>query len=460
MAQKYTRSVATNMVIANMIGTGIFTSLGFQVVPEIGIPDPFAILIIWLVGGIISLCGATVYGEIATTFNKSGGEYTFLTKLYHPLIGFISGWISIIIGFSAAIAGLSIATGEYFLPIIGSPEDASFIGIPIVKLIGALVIVVIALVQMRGVKVGGIVQNYMTYIKLGLVFTFLALPIFFGGEGKSSGVSFAPSDESFDMIFSLSFAGSLVWVMFAYSGWNASSYIVGNLENPKRNLPFSLMVGTLIVTVLYLLLNAVFMYVATFDELAFQVDLGNVVAEKLLGSKVALFFSAVFSLALISGVNAMFIAGPRVAQQMGKDHSLFKALGKESSGGAPRIAIMVMAVISIILVFTVPFDEIIKFTGFTLSVFALLTVLGIFILRAKKMTTKNTVKAWLYPVSPIIFIALSLWMMTYFALEQPVIILWFLAVIAPAVFIYFITSTKTTDDKVQDDIDLLDDHDQ
>lgn len=454
MAQKYTRSVATNMVIANMIGTGIFTSLGFQVVPEIGIPDPFAILVIWLVGGIISLCGATVYGEIATTFNQSGGEYTFLTKLYHPLLGFISGWISIIIGFSAAIAGLSIATGEYFLPIIGAEGDANFIGIPIVKLIGAFVIGVIALVQMRGVKFGGLVQNYMTYIKLGLVFTFLALPLLFGGEGKTSGVNFAPSDDSMDMIFSLSFAGSLVWVMFAYSGWNASSYIVGNLENPKRNLPFSLLVGTLIVTVLYLLLNTVFMYVATFDELAFQVDLGNVVASKLLGSKVALFFSAVFSLALISGVNAMFIAGPRVAQQMGKDHSLFKALGKESSGGAPRIAILVMAVISIILVFTVPFDEIIKFTGFTLSIFALLTVGGIFILRSKKMTNDKTVKAWLYPLSPIIFIALSIWMMTYFALEQPAIILWFFIVITPAIVIYFIT--KSTNEVVENDTDSPD----
>jgi APA family basic amino acid/polyamine antiporter len=457
MAQKYTRSVATNMVIANMIGTGIFTSLGFQVVPEIGIPDPFAILIIWLVGGVISLCGATVYGEIATTINKSGGEYTFLTKLYHPLLGFISGWISIIIGFSAAIAGLSIATGEYFLPIIGAESEAAFIGIPIVKFIGALVIAVIALVQMRGVKVGGLVQNYMTYIKLGLVLAFLILPLFFGGEGKTSGVDFAPSDKSFDMIFSLSFAGSLVWVMFAYSGWNASSYIVGNLENPKRNLPFSLLVGTIIVTVLYLLLNTVFMHVATFDELAFQVDLGNVVASKLLGSKAALFFSAVFSLALISGVNAMFIAGPRVAQQMGKDHSLFKALGKESSNGAPRIAIVVMAIISIILVFTVPFDDIIKFTGFTLAVFAMLTVMGIFILRAKKMTSETTVKAWLYPISPIIFIALSLWMMTYFVMEQPFIVLWFFTVIAPAVLIYFLTKASQHE---ENDSDLLDNMDE
>jgi len=458
MAQKYTRSVATNMVIANMIGTGIFTSLGFQVLDKDlgGIPDPFTILVIWLVGGIISLCGATVYGEIATTINKSGGEYTFLSRLYHPLIGFISGWISIIIGFSAAIAGLSIATGEYFLPIIGSPEDATFLGVPIVKMIGALVIAIIAFVQMGGVKVGGMVQNYMTYIKLGLVLTFLALPFIFGGEGKTSGVSFAPSDESFDMIFSLPFAGSLVWVMFAYSGWNASSYIVGNLENPKKNLPFSLMIGTLIVTILYLLLNAVFMHVATFDELAFQVDLGNIVAEKLIGGKGALFFSAVFSLALVSGVNAMFIAGPRVAQQMGKDHTLFRALGRESKGGAPRIAILVMAVISIILVFTVPFDDIIKFTGFTLAVFALLTVIGIFILRAKKMTTSNTVKAWLYPVSPIVFSALSIWMMAYFVIDEPIIILWFFIVITPAILIYFFS--KPTNETIQDDTDLLDDN--
>jgi APA family basic amino acid/polyamine antiporter len=427
------------MVIANMIGTGIFTSLGFQVVPEIGIPDPFVILIIWLVGGIISLCGATVYGEIATSINKSGGEYTFLTDLYHPLLGFVSGWISITIGFSAAIAGLSIATGEYFLPILGMESEAAFYGVSIVKIIGCIVIALIAVIQLGGVKVGGAVQNYMTYIKLALVAVFLALPFFFGTVENTSGISFAPSEGSWDMIFSLSFAGSLVWVMFAYSGWNASSYIVGNLENPKRNLPYSLIAGTLIVTVLYILLNTVFMYVATFEELAFQVDLGNVVSTKLLGNTIGLIFSGVFSLALISGLNAMFIAGPRVAQQMGKDHLLFKALGKESKSGAPRVAILTMMIISMILVFTFSFSDLIKFTGFTLSIFALLTVCGVFILRYRGNPGENVVKSWGYPVTPIIFIALTLWMIAYFAVEQPVIILWFFIVISPAVLIYFIS---------------------
>ena len=435
--EKYSKAVATNMVIANMIGTGIFTSLGYQVIPG-GIPDPFVILIIWLVGGIISLCGATVYGEVATSIPKSGGEYTFLTQLYHPLLGFISGWISITIGFSAAIAGLSIATGEYFLPILGMENTEAVLGIPIVKLIGCVVIVAVALVQLRGVKVGGMVQNYMTYIKLTLVAVFLVLPFFFGSEATTSGISFAPSEGSMDMIFSLSFAGSLVWVMFAYSGWNASSYIVGNLDNPKRNLPFSLMVGTLIVAVLYILLNTVFMYVATFDELAFQVDLGNVVSTKLLGNSIGLIFSGVFSLALISGLNAMFIAGPRVAQQMGKDHVVFKVLGKESKSGAPRAAILTMMVISIILVFIFSFADLIKFTGFTLSIFALLTVVGVFILRKRGNQGENVVKAWAYPLSPIIFIALTVWMILYFAIEQPIVILWFFFIVAPAVIIYYL----------------------
>lgn len=191
MAQKYTRSVATNMVIANMIGTGIFTSLGFQVVSADsgGIPDPFAILMIWLLGGVVSLCGATVYGEVATRINRSGGEYAFLTDIYHPIVGFVSGWISLFVGFAAAIASLALATGEYLLPALGASGELTVIGIPIVKLIASLVIAVVALIQLTGVKSGGIFQNIMTFVKLGLVIIFLAIPFIFISNYEPSGVS-------------------------------------------------------------------------------------------------------------------------------------------------------------------------------------------------------------------------------------------------------------------------------
>ena len=452
MAQKYTRSVATNMVIANMIGTGIFTSLGFQVLDN-GIPDPFAILMIWVLGGIVSLCGATVYGEVATRINRSGGEYAFLTDIYHPLLGFVSGWISLFVGFAAAIASLALATGEYILPALGMSDESTVIGVGIVKLIACIVIALVAAIQITGVKSGGMFQNVMTIVKLVLVAVFLLLPFLFWGNYEDSGVSFAPSEKSWDTIFSVPFAGALVWVMFAYSGWNASSYIVGNLENPKRNLPYSLMVGTLIVTVLYVFLNATFMHVATFDELALQVDLGNVVANKILGTKLGLIFSVVFSIALISGVSAMFIAGPRVVQQIGKDYRLFSILGNENTKGAPVLSIVIIAVVAMAMIFTVSFSDLIQFIGFTLSVFTLLTVIGVFVLRARNKSAEGIVKAWAYPISPLIYVAVTIWMMSYFVIDKPEILWWFLIAISPAIIIFFVTKANENKNSSSDTID-------
>ena len=430
-----------------MIGTGIFTSLGFQVLPG-GIPDPFAILTIWLLGGIVSLCGATVYGEVATRIKRSGGEYAFLSEIYHPLVGFITGWISLFAGFSGAIAALALAAGAYFSPVLGLNND------PLVdlyiftltpgKIVAIVILLLVALVHLRGIKFGGIFQNYMTYVKLLLIATFLIIPFLFIGEYTPAEISFAPSETSWDTIFSFPFAGALVYVMFAYSGWNASTYIVGNLENPTKNLPFSLIVGTLIVTVIYILLNFTFMYVATFDELALQVDLGNIVANKILGDGVGIFFSMVFSLALISGVSAMFIAAPRVAEQIGKDYHVFRILGKQSETGAPKPAIFFILFVSLILVLFTSFDQIIKYVSLLLTISSILTVFGVFVLRYRDKKngspiSPSVVKAWGYPVTPIIFIGICCWMISFFVSQDFSYILWSIYTIVPAVGVYYIT---------------------
>lgn len=445
MSQKYTRSVAVNMVIANMIGTGIFTSLGFQVLDS-GIPDPFAILVIWVLGGVISLCGATAYGEVATTVNRSGGEYTFLSELYHPVLGFTSGWISMIAGFSAAIAGLALATGEYFIPMLGIPHDALWLSVPVTKIVATIVILLVVFIQLKGVRFGGAFQNYITYLKISLIGVFLLMPLMFAGSYEPSNISFVPSEKTWETIISLPFAGALVWVMFSYSGWNASSYIVGNLENPKRNLPFSLILGTLIVTIIYFLLNFVFMYVCTFDELAptdfARIDIGNVVASKIMGGKLALFFSGVFSIALISGVSAMFIAGPKVIQQMGKDYRAFKLLGTESKHGAPTYAVLTMCIISLVLIYTSTFQQIIEYIGITLTLFSLLTVIGVFLIRFRGLGTENTVKTWGYPVTPILFIVLMIWMISFFVYNNPIILVWSLGSMVPGIIIYYATREK------------------
>lgn len=440
--QKYTRSVAVNMVIANMIGTGIFTSLGFQVMDG-AIPDPFTIMLIWLLGGVISLCGATVYGEVATSVNKSGGEYAFLSELYHPLLGFISGWISLIAGFSAAIASLALATGEYFLPLLGVSGDNSvdfyLFGLPVKKLIAFLVVILVALIHLRGVKAGGIFQNIMTSVKLLLIATFIIVPFAMTGYYQESGVSIAATDKSLGTIFSLPFAGALVYVMFAYSGWNASAYIVGNLDNPKKNLPYSLIKGTLIVTIIYILLNYVFMYVCSFEELAGKVDVGNIVAVKILGEHWGLVISAVFSLALVSGISAMFIAGPRVAEEIGKDYKAFRILGTETGGGSPKYGIFLLLGVSMLLIFFSKFQEIIQYIGLTLSIFSLLTVFGVFILRKRNNKIKDSVRSWGYPVTPILFILLTLWMIISFAIADPMKLVYSLLTMIPAIIIYYLT---------------------
>lgn len=408
------------MVVANMIGTGIFTSIGFQVMPApIGIPDAFSILIIWMLGGVLALCGAMSYGEVATTMKESGGEYTFLSRLYHPVIGFTSGWVSMIAGFSAAISALAIAAAKYAMPVL-SGLTGSQPGDQAVKFLGISFILLVALIQSGGVKTGGFFQNIITWFKLLLIGFILCLPLMSAYLGvEAADTSFLPSENSLPTIFSLPFAGSLVYVMFSYSGWNASSYIAGNLENPQKNLPFSLVTGTLVVVLVYVLMNLVFMHTLSFAELQEQLTIGNLAVSRVFGAGFAEAFGFVFAFSLMSGISAMFIAGPRVAAQIGNDFPVFSALKVKTQAGAPVNAIALQALISIGIVWFFDYSLILQYIEITLSLFCLLTVAGVFIIRQKKLATENTVKTWAYPLTPLLFIGITLWMMAFFILQEP-----------------------------------------
>ncbi len=457
--QKYTRTVALSMVVANMIGVGVFTSLGFQVIPAAdgGIPDAFAILMIWLLGGVIALCGAFAYAEVATALKKSGGEYLYLSKLYHPSLGFASGWISLVVGFAGAIASSGIAIGKYSAPVFGiNPDDGFDIGgefIPQYKLVSVGAVALLSWVHIQGVRTGGLVQNILTSIKIALIAVFCLAPFFVSGY-ETSGVSFAPDHDSWDTILSLPFAAALVWVMYAYSGWNAAAYIAGNVENPKKTIPFALITGTIVVTIIYVLLNAMFMYVGSFNELAFQEDIGNVVALKMFGADVGLVFSGIFSLALISTMSAMIIAGPRVTEQVGHDYSLFKKLTVKSKGGTPTLAILLQGGIAIVLILISSFDQLIQTIGITLSVFSLLTVVGVFLVRAKIPAAQRPVKTWGYPVTPIIFIVATCWMIYSFAKMDTDRIWYSLIAIVSGIILYFVVDggrSSKMNNKIEND---------
>ena len=425
--QKYSFSVAVTVVIANMIGTGVFTSLGYQVGP---IPSGFAILLLWLVGGVISLCGAFCYAEIATSLKKSGGEYLFLSKLFHPALGFLSGWISLLVGFAGAISAVAIAIGEYSNDLLGLP----------VQLVAIFSIIIISAVHLFGVKTGGIAQNILTGLKLFLIAFFCIAPLFMSNEG--SGISFTPQAGDWDLITSMGWAISLAFVLYAYSGWNASAYIAGNLENPAKNLPRSLVIGTLIVTVIYLALNAMFLSSASLSELENQNDIGNVVAVKLFGNTTGLVFSGLFSFALLSTLSAMTIAGPRVAEAMGEDYPLLKPLTKKNKYEMPHIAIILQGVWSIVLVMLSDFKEIIQYISLSLSWFTILSVIGLFILRRRTPKSERAFSTPLYPVTPIVFLLATGWFIYFMTLANPKLILYSLGTVALGLILYFFAAKK------------------
>jgi APA family basic amino acid/polyamine antiporter len=391
-----------------MIGTGVFTSVGYQVGP---LPSGFAILFLWALGGLVALCGAFTYAEIAARFKRSGGEYYYLSEIYHPALGFAAGWISLLVGFAGAISAVAIAIGEYAHELVGIP----------VKVIAVIAIVLVTIIHWFGVKAGGLAQNILTTLKLSLIGVFCITP-FFVSNVSFSEISFLPKTGDAELIFSAGFAVSLVYVVYAYSGWNAAAYIAGNLENPEKNLPRSLILGTLVVVTVYVLLNATFLHVASFTELEGKNDIGNVVAFKLFGTTIGSVFAAMFSTALLSTLSAMTIAGPRVLEVMGEDYPKIKNISATNRYDMPYMALLVQGTWSIFLVMVSSFKEIIHYIAVSLSVFTLLTVLGVFIVRKKYPA--GSYRMPLYPLTPVFFIIVTLWMIYFELTNNPVVILW------------------------------------
>lgn len=399
--QKYSKSVAINVVIANMIGTGVFTSLGYQTGT---IPSWFSIMVLWCLGALISFFGALVYAEIATRIKQSGGEYTYLSKIYSPWLGFIAGWISFIVGFAAPIAAVAIAIGKYTSGFFNVSYD----------IIATLVIIIVGSIHLFGIKTGSFFQNIATRFKVLLIFFLISLPVILlvFGDFSRSNVVFNPFNNGYndlDLIFSSDFAISLVWVCFAFSGWNASVYFADKIENPRKNIPYSLVLGTLFVSVLYLALNSAFLFSVNFDDLTGKTDIANIFLKTIFSDQIASSLSLIFGFALLSSLSSLFIAGPSVLEMMGKDHQSLKLLNKKNRNSSPYISIMCFMIFSIILIQTASFQEIIEYIGVCLSFFSVLVVIGFPIVR-RKFNDSNAFRLPFGNLIALIFVVINLWM--------------------------------------------------
>ncbi|TFH73750.1 amino acid permease [Gammaproteobacteria bacterium LSUCC0112] len=413
-AGSYTPTTAIAVVIANMVGTGVFTSIGFQI---IDIKSSFVLLMLWLVGGVAALCGALTYAELASRLPRSGGEYNFLSQLYHPSVGFVSGWVSLTVGFAAPTALAAMTFAAYL--------DSALVNIvDINRVLAALLLVsIVTIVHGRDHKASGGLQNWFTLIKIGLIIGFVVLVGLTVDAPQT--VNLLPVRGDGTLLTSSAFAVSLIYVNYAYTGWNAATYITGEIDNPGRSVPLVLIVGTSVVILLYLALNATFLYAVPMEMLEGKLEIGVIVAQETFGETGALMMGGVLSLLLISTVSAMLMAGPRVLQVMGEDFRLFRKLSVHNKGGVPRTAIYTQGVLTLIFILTSTFESILVFSGFILGLSSLATVLGVFVLRYQKgadvlaKCDDNGYRTWLYPLPPLIYSSIVIWTLTFIIINRP-----------------------------------------
>ena len=374
----------TNIVIANMVGAGIFTTSGLLMSD---LRNPFLMLVLWVVGGVIALCGALAYGQLGAAIPQAGGEYVFLSRLYHPLLGFLSGWTSFIVGFSAPIAASAIGFSEYFaracpqFVLCGNPAVLK-------KILSIGVILLFTGIHVRGIEFGARVQNLLTISKVLLIASLIFGGLLFGSGNLRHFTQ--GSACSFSLVGWKTAGLSLMWIMFAYSGWNASTYIGSEIQNPTKNIPRSLFLGTGVVMVLYLCVNIVFVYAVPPEEMEGVISIGGLAMGKLFGPSAETLFSLMIALALFSSLSAFIILGPRVYYSMARDRVFFRDLVRaDPRSKAPVRAITLQGCISSIMVLTGTFDQILTVMGFALGIFPLFAVAGVF--RLKQSGLKTTV---------------------------------------------------------------------
>ena len=401
---KVSVGVATAIVVADMVGVGVFTSLGFQVKD---LPSGFLILLLWTVGGLVALCGVFSYSELGAMFPRSSGEYNFLGRAFHPAFGFLAGWVSATVGFAAPVALAAMAFGEYGKSLLlGTPPLALAIG----------VVWLVSIVQLSGVRHSSTFQLISTVLKVVLIVAFLIAGFVIGVPQP---VSFMPDVADFRHVASAPFAIGLVFVMYSFSGWNAATYIIGEMHAPQQSLPRALLAGTLIVLVLYVALNAVFLHTTPVEQLSGQLDVARIAGSHIFGEIGGRIVGAMICIGLVSSISAMMWIGPRVMMTMGEDVPAMRVFARKSKQGAPAYAILFQLTVASLMLFTRSFEAVLDFIQFALLFCSFFTVLGVIKLRITRPDLARPYRAWGYPLTPVVFLLVTGFMMYYLLIDRP-----------------------------------------
>ncbi len=404
---------AVALVVANMIGTGVFTSLGYQLE---ALPSAFPILVLWAVGGVLSFCGALCYAELVSMWPRSGGEYHLLREAYHPLAGFLAGWVSLVAGFAAPIALAAMAFGRY-LAKLGVPVE------PIWLAGGAVVLV--TLIMLGSTSAVGRFLGGLTILKVTLIVAFMvgAMVPAGGGEVVAS-VSLMPKAGDWDLILSGGFATSLVYVMYAYTGWNGAAYVAGELRDPQRTVPLALLGGTALVMVLYVGLNAAFLVRAPWEMLRSEPEVALAAAKAIFGERGGAWMGGLIAFGLLSMLTGLTWAGSRVHQRLGQDLMRLGFLAKVNRHGAPVGAVLLQGGLALLLLYYGTFDAVLNYVGALLLVSSLLAVVAVIWLRWRRPEVVRPFKVPLYPVPPLLFAAATSYMLIFLVQRRPQELMW------------------------------------
>lgn len=432
---KFKYITVTAVIVANMVGTGVFTSLGFQL---LDIRSGFALLLLWILGGLTALCGAISYAELGATLPRSGGEYNFLSKIYHPAAGFVSGWISMSVGFAAPTALAAMTFSAYFTSSLFG-EVPNFVE----QLIAVALLLLLSVVHSSNHRNSGRTQTIFTTLKVAVILLFILASLIVVEAPQP--ISFLPNNNDLQIVTSGAFAVALIYVSFAYSGWNAATYLSSEIENPQRALPLVLISGTSIVTLLYLGLNFVFLYTTPMDSMIGEVEVGAIAARTVFGELAGGLFGLALALLLISTVSAMTMAGPRVIQVVGEDFPKLSFLGRKNSSGIPARSIFLQSTIAVIFIISSTFESVLIFAGFTMALNTFASVLGLFVLRLRKPDLVRPYRAFLFPLTPLIFLGVTGWTLTFTLLMRPVEVLFSFGVIIVGLIFYYLTSSQDQD---------------
>jgi len=418
LKKKISIYTASAIVIANMIGTGVFTSVGFQLS---SIQNTWSILLLWLVGGMLALFGAFAYAELGTHFKESGGDYIYLSRVFHPMLGYLSAWAGLTVGFSAPVALAAMAFTKYLAPF--GLQGNVWLAIAIIVLIG--------LMHSFSMRHSSGLQNYSTIIKVLFIVCLIFLGFFIPGNLNNA----INLDNSWQKeILQPGFAVSMVYVSFAYIGWNAAAYVVDEIDDPGKNLPKALIGSTLFVAVVYVFFQLALLKNATAFQMQGKEEVTFIAFDNLLGSTGGKWVSIFIAIQLVATISSYLWVGPRVTWAMARENKLWQPLAKKNKHGIPVAAVWVHVFISILLALTGSFEKILLYAGFVLQLMASLTVATSLFLKGRKA---GTFRSPFKPILQIIFLIFNGWVLIFTLIDRPVESLIGLGVLLVGAIIYY-----------------------